>query len=67
MRSPACEVRTRGVPGSEDLVTGLTVQNRSGPGEDTMGRVEEQVAVDVDKLMVFVYRAVDEAGATLIG
>ena len=30
-----------------------------------MATIEEPVAVDVDKLMQFVFRAVDEVGATL--
>ena len=30
-----------------------------------MATIEEPVAVDLDKLMAFVFRAVDEVGATL--
>jgi hypothetical protein len=51
MRSPACEVRTRGVPGSEDLVRGLRSRTDPDLNEETMARVEGQVAVDFDKLL----------------
>src|SRR5260370_20386483 len=35
------------------------------PGRDIMSTIEETVQIDGDKLMQFVFRAVDEVGATL--
>ena len=38
---------------------------RNNPKEGTLSTTEQAVAVDGDKLMQFVFRAVDEVGATL--
>src|SRR5450755_1254136 len=38
---------------------------QSRPWEDTMTTTDQPVVIDTDKLMAFVFRAVDEVGATL--
>src|SRR5207244_3470490 len=53
------------LPEAAPQLSALRSEKRSRPEEDQMAAVEEQPAVDADKVMGFVYRAVDEVGATL--
>jgi SAM-dependent methyltransferase len=43
----------------------LGSQQRNPPEEDTMTAIEQPAVIDTEKLMGFVFRAVDEVGATL--
>src|SRR5205807_7146930 len=43
----------------------LDIRSRKRPEEGTLSTTEQAAAVDGDKLMQFVFRAVDEVGATL--
>src|SRR6478752_5551086 len=61
----ASAARTRGLPGSGGFPAAPTVQSTVKSQEGTMSTIQEPAAVDVDKLMAFVFRAVDEVGATL--
>src|SRR5947199_6380845 len=65
MRAGTAAAKTRWPTGRDRRARRPSVEPQTRPEEGTMTAIEEPVAIDVAKLEEFVFRAVDEVGATL--